>query len=207
MRDSSHPTFWEVRYEREDHLFGTEPSAFVRAQAHRIPSGASVVEVGAGEARTLVWCAREHDHRVTAVDFAANALANARHLAARHDVDLETIEADVRTWRPERRWDAAVVTFLHLLPDERVDVYALLRRIVRPGGWILGEWFRPDHLDGSYARMGPSAPDRMVSVHELRDAFASDDVVTCDAVDATLNEGAFLNGRAALARLVVRRAA
>jgi hypothetical protein len=36
-RASSHPDCWNTRYEREDHLFGTTPNAFVTAAAHRLP--------------------------------------------------------------------------------------------------------------------------------------------------------------------------
>jgi hypothetical protein len=36
-RASSHPDFWDTRYEREDHLFGTAPNAFVTAAGHRLP--------------------------------------------------------------------------------------------------------------------------------------------------------------------------
>ncbi|MFB6271755.1 MAG: cyclopropane-fatty-acyl-phospholipid synthase family protein [Salinibacter sp.] len=205
-RPSSHPDFWDVRYEREEHLFGTSPNAFVAQEAHRLPPESDVVELGAGEGRTLAWLAREQGHRTTAVDFSDEALATAKEWAERHDLALNTLPADVRTWTPDRQWDAAVVTFLQLLPDERLRLYRLLRQIVRPGGWIFGEWFRPEHLDGSYDRMGPSTPDRMVPVEEVRAAFADDDVLQCDPADVRLHEGALLKGKAAVVRGLVRRA-
>jgi len=204
-RASSHPDFWNTRYEREDHLFGTAPNAFVTAAAHRLPPESEVVEVGAGEARTLAWLAREHGHRTTAVDFSSKALATAAQWAEAHDLPLDTVQADMRTWRPDRQWDAAIVTFLQLLPDERPALYRLLRRIVRPGGWILGEWFRPDHLAGDYDRMGPSRADRMVPREEVRAAFG-DEIVRCNAADVHLREGRLLNGHAAVVRTVVHRA-
>lgn len=206
MRESGTPNFWDVRYSENDHLFGTGPSAFVAAHADRIPSGGSVVELGAGEARTLIALTRHGAHAGTAVDFSGEALAGARRLADRMDVDLETIEADVRTWDPgPRRWDAAVVTFLQLLPRERIHLYDLLHTVVRPGGWILGQWFRPDHLSGDYDRIGPSADDRMVPRSELLRHFADDHRVVCDERDVHLEEGEFLRGRAACVHLVARR--
>lgn len=204
-RASSHPDFWDTRYEREDHLFGTAPNAFVTEAAHRLPPESEVVEVGAGEARTLAWLARQHGHRTTAVDFSPEALATAAQWAEAHDLPLDTVQADVRTWSPDRQWDAALVTFLQLLPDERPVLYRLLRRIVRPGGWILGEWFRPDHLAGDYDRMGPSQADRMVPREEVRTAFG-DEIVRCHAADVQLREGPLLNGHAAVVRTVVHRA-
>lgn len=204
-RPSSQPDFWNTRYEREEHLFGTAPNAFVEGEAHRLSPNSEVVELGAGEARTLAWLVRKHGHRGTAVDFSEEALATADRWAQEYDLDLETVGADVRTWAPDRQWDAAIVTFLQLLPDERPPLYRRLRNVVRPGGWILGEWFRPAHLEGPYDRMGPSSPDRMVPVDELRAAFAADDLCRCERADVHLQEGALLNGRAAVVRLVVRR--
>jgi len=156
-------------------------------------------------ARTLAWLAREHGHRTTAVDFSDEALATARRWATAHDLPLDTTQADVRTWTPDRQWDAALVTFLQLLPDERPALYRLLRQIVRPGGWIFGEWFRPDHLQGDYDRMDPSWADRMVPVDEVRAAFADDEILRCDPTDVRLQEGPLLNGDAAVVRAIVRK--
>lgn len=204
-RASSHPDFWDTRYEREDHLFGTAPNAFVAQEASRLSPACEVVEVGAGEARTLAWLAHAHEHHTTAVDFSSEALATAAQWAEAHDLALDTVQADVRTWTPARQWDAALVTFLQLLPDERPALYRLLRAIVRPGGWILGEWFRPAHLTGPYDQMGPSRADRMVPVEEVRSAFAGEKIVRCDGADVHLREGSFLNGHAAVVRAVVHR--
>jgi trans-aconitate methyltransferase len=206
-RPSSQPDFWDVRYEQEEPLFGTSPNAFVAQEAHRLPPESDVVELGAGEGRTLAWLAREHDHRTTAVDFSEEALATATRWAHRQELALETVRADVRTWSPDRRWDVAIATFLQLLPDERRRLYRLLQQIVRPGGWILAEWFRPDHLDGPYDRMGPSTADRMIPVEEVRSAFSDEDILRCEPVDVRLHEGPLLKGAAAVVRVLVRRRA
>lgn len=204
-RPSSQPDFWDVRYEREEHLFGAAPNAFVAEEARRLPPECEIVELGAGEGRTLAWLAREHGHRTTAVDFSDEALATAVRWAEEFKLPLDTIQADVRTWTPDQQWDAAIVTFLQLLPDERPRLYQLLRNIVRPGGWIVAEWFRPDHLNGDYDRMGPSTADRMVPVEEVRAAFSDDEILRCDPVVAHLHEGPLLKGDAAVVRVLVRK--
>jgi hypothetical protein len=205
-RASSQPSFWDPRYAAHDHLFGAEPNAFVAAEAHRLPSHCTVVELGAGEGRTVAWLCAEQGHRGTAVDFSAPALRQADRWAEREGLPLQTVEADVRTWAPDRQWDAVIVTFLQLRPSERPALYRLMRTVVRPRGWILGEWFRPAHLtDDAYDRIGPSRADRMVPPDEVRQAFGDDHLHRCDAVDVQLNEGELLSGRAAVVRLVAQR--
>lgn len=204
-RSSSRPAFWDERYARAGRLFGTEPSAFVASvAAERLPGGADVIELGAGEARNLVYLAQAHGCRGTAVDFAGAGLRKARAWAEAEGVALRVIEADVRTWRPggEETWDAALVTFLHLLPRERPALYRLLQQLLRPGGLVLAEWFAKRHLQGGYARIGPSKADRLITPAELRRHFASGKIHRCDEADVTLDEGAVLQGRAAVVRLV-----
>lgn len=172
--------------------------------ADRVPPGADVIELGAGEGRNLVFLAETRDSRGTAVDFAPTALQQAEQLAAARDVPLDTVQADVRTWTPGTRWDVVIVTFVQLLPDERPRLYHLMRQIVRPGGRIFAEWFRPDHLRGDFARMGPSAADRMVPADEVRAAFEGFALERCEPVDITLQEGPRLRGPAAVLRLAAR---
>ena len=70
---------WNARFAREDFLFGEEPNAFLRTQAHWLRPGGSVLCVADGEGRNSVWLA-EQGFRVTAFDFAPNAVAKATRL-------------------------------------------------------------------------------------------------------------------------------
>ncbi|PQJ34147.1 SAM-dependent methyltransferase [Salinibacter sp. 10B] len=205
-RPSSQPSFWDERYAANDHLFGTEPNAFVASQVHHLPPGGDVLELAAGEGRTLAYVAEERGAACTALDFSRKALEVCEQWAHEYNLPMDTRMADVRTWTPDRQWDAVLVTFLQLLPDERTALYRTIRRSLRPGGIVIGEWFRPDHLSGNYDRLGPSTEDRMVPVAELRAAFGEDELLRCEPVDVTLEEGPLLRGEAAVARLVARRA-
>lgn len=204
-QEGSRPAFWDAKYEGEEPLFGTQPNAFIAEQARRIPSGARVVELGAGEARNLIYLAERYAHRGTAVDFSQAALQQARALAEARDTDLRTIHADLRTWSTDERWDAVIVTFVQLLPAERPPFYRLIRRIVRPGGWVIAEWFCPDHIKDDYASIGPPVVERMIAVDELHEHFAGDRILQCEPTDVHLEEGPVLRGRAAVIRFVAQR--
>lgn len=205
-RPSSRPDFWNVRYARHEHLFGLQPNHFVAAWADHLPSGVATVELGAGEGRNLVYLATRKQHRVTAVDFAPAALDEARALAAAHGVPMETVEADLRAWQPAAQWDVVLVTFVQLLPAERPPFYALIERILRPGGYLIAEWFRPAHLNEGFARIGPSQPDRMVPPEELRRHFAGHHLLHCAPADLYLADGPLLRGRAGVVQLAMRKA-
>ena len=205
-RAGSHPPFWDERYAANEHLFGGAPNAFVAAEADRIPRGSDVLELGAGEGRTLLWLAQERDVTGTAVDFSEEALRSGAAWAEREGLSMDTVQADVRSWTPPRQWDVVIVTFLQLLPDERPDLYETIRQSLRPGGVLIAEWFRPAHLSGDYDRLGPSTADRMVPPEELTAAFADDEILLCEAADVELEEGPILRGHAAVVRFIVRRA-
>lgn len=165
------------------------------------------MELGAGEGRTLIDLAERFGHDVTAVDFSPTALRDGKSLAETHGVTLRTIKADLRSWSPERSWDVAFATYVQLLPDERPAFFELMREVVRSGGWILGEWFRPAHLqDDQFARVGPSTMDRMVAIEELRDSFDEDEILLCEQADVELEEGPLLRGPAAVVQLIARKA-
>ena len=204
-RAGSHPPFWDERYAANEHLFGGAPNAFAASEADRIPRGSDVLELGAGEGRTLLWLADNRGVDGTAIDFSVEALTAGRRWAEREGLPLETVRADVRSWRPSRQWDAVIITFLQLLPDERPDLYETIRQSLRPGGVLIAEWFRPDHLSGDYDRLGPSTADRMVPPEELTAAFADDEILLCEAAGVELKEGPILRGHAAVVRFIVRR--
>ena len=43
--------------------------------------------------------------------------------------------------------------------------------MVRPGGWIIGEWFAPGQLTGGCSSGGPKDPDRFAPLDEIRRAL------------------------------------
>ena len=203
MTETGTGQFWDEQFAGEAFRYGTRPNAFVAAEAARIPVGAEVIAVGAGEGRNAVWLAAR-GYRVTALDLSGVGLAKTRKLAEAQGVAVETLHADVRTWHPNRTWDAAICTFLHLGPTKRPALYRALREALRPGGLLIAEWYRPEQRLLGYTSGGPPDVAMMVTEDELRSAFAGDDVLVAEAVEMDLEEGVH-QGRAATVRLIVRR--
>ena len=102
--------FWDQAFDTPHYKYGTEPNAFLRAQAHRLHSGSSVLVPGDGEGRNGVWLARQ-GHAVLSVDSSGVGLRKARELAAEQGVSLRTLQADLVAWTPApASFDAVVLT-------------------------------------------------------------------------------------------------
>ena len=198
--------FWDDRFARDEYVYGVEPNAFVRQATERwLPPAREVLDLAVGEGRNAVYLA-ERGHTVTAVDYSAEALRKTNRLAADTDVHVETIQADVRDWVPNRTWDDVVVTFLHLPPDERPALYALLQGVLRPNGHLIAEWFRPEQRTEGYTSGGPPDADMMITDDELRSAFPSEGIEYLESAEPTLTEGMH-QGPAATVRFVWRAGA
>jgi SAM-dependent methyltransferase len=200
------PSFWDERFGAPDtdYVYGTAPNAFLAAQANRLPTGAEVIALGAGEGRNAVYYARQ-GFTVTAADYAERGLAKTRRLAEKAGVSVETIAVDVTTWRPERPWDAVLIAFLHLPPADQPTLYRLIPKLLRPGGRLIATWFRPEQRTEGYTSGGPPRPEMMVTPAELEDYFSRGTTEMLETPEVTLDEGTHHRGPAAVVHFVWRK--
>jgi SAM-dependent methyltransferase len=201
MSDLAH---WEGRFAVPGYLFGTEPNAFLKLQAHRLRPGQLALAVADGEGRKGVWLA-EQGLDVLSVDFSPIALEKARALAVARGVRLRTEQVDLADWSwPVERFDIVVAIFIQFAaPGFRAGIFAGLKRALKPGGLLLLEGYRPEQLN--YRTGGPPDLERFYTRDLLEAAFA--DMADMEIVehDSVLNEGSHHVGMSALIDLVARR--
>lgn len=134
----------------------------------------SVIDIGGGASVLVDNLLGAGHHDVTVLDLSAAALATARErLGDPNDVDW--LEQDLFTWRPQRRWDVwhdrAV---LHFLVDDsdRARYVEQLRTALQPGGAF---------VIGTFAEDGPTEcsaqPVRRHSPHDLTDLLGDINIV------------------------------
>lgn len=196
-------TFWDQRYNGEEYRFGTEPNVFLKTALHLLRPHGTVLELACGEGRNAVAWAVEAGH-VTAVDASAVGIEKARRLAAERRVAVEWVQADLLAWRPTQRYDAVITSFLHTPVDQKRRWFSLMRDAVAPGGFIAGEWFRPEQRTDGYTSGGPPDPAMMVSADELRREFSGFHIELLEELVYNLNEGRGHGGPAAVIRVIAR---
>lgn len=195
---------WNERYSAPGYLFGTDPNAFLAAQAHRLRPGMRALVLADGEGRNGVWLA-ERGLDVLSVDVSPAAQDKARALAAARGVQLRFAQADLATWDMGRAdFDLVAAIFIQFAPPPLRDLLlARMQAALAPGGLLLLEGYRPEQL--AYRTGGPPAPEYMYTADLLRGAFAELTVLELVERDVVLDEGSAHRGMSALIDLVAQR--
>lgn len=194
---------WETRFGSPGYVFGTEPNAFLKRQAHRLHAGMSALSVADGEGRNGVWLA-QLGLEVLAIDYSPTALAKAQKLAQERGVRLRTEVADVTAWRwPQAAFDVIVAIFIAVDAADRPAFFANLKAALKPGGLLLMRSYRPEQLN--YKTGGPPDAARMCTREILQAAFGDLAEVDIREHDSVLNEGTAHVGMSALIDLVAKK--
>lgn len=195
---------WNTRYAGEGFLFGKEPNAFLKSQAILLRPGMKALAIADGEARNGVWLAQQ-GLEVVSTDVSEIAQAKAARLAQSRGVSLDLKLADAAGWEwPAEAFDLVAAIFIQFAsPAARERIFAGIRRILKPGGLVLLEGYRPEQLD--YGTGGPPQVENLYTAPMLRDAFASFEILSLSEYDAELQEGSAHSGMSALIDLVARK--
>ena len=195
---------WETRFGAPGYLFGTEPNAFLKSQAHLLRPGQRALSVADGEGRNGVWLA-EQGLDVQSFDFSPQAVAKARDLARQRGVTLKTEVADIFTWPwPTAAFDVIAAIFFQFTgPDTRERVFAGIKQALKPGGMLLMEGYHPRQL--TFGTGGPSNVANLWTRELLEGAFADFSSIQITEEDRALAEGHHHVGMSALVDFVGRK--
>jgi cyclopropane fatty-acyl-phospholipid synthase-like methyltransferase len=197
-------SIWDERYAGEEYHFGTEPNAFLYAQRALLKPGMSCLAVADGEGRNGVWLA-EQGLNVLSVDSSAVAQEKAQRLAAQRGVKMQFELADLMQWEyGTNRFDVVAAVFIQFAgPSQRGQMFANLKRCVKPGGLLLLHGYTPRQLE--YKTGGPSQVENLYTEASLRAAFSDWEILQLCEHDDIIREGAGHSGMSALIDLVARK--
>ena len=195
---------WNQRFAGDDYVFGTEPNAYLRAQASRWHPRNRVLCVADGEGRNSVWLAQQ-GFRVDAFDIAEIAIEKPSRLATQAGVTVnyQMADCDGFAW-PTEGYDGVAAIFVQFAePAVRERLFARMAECLKPGGALILQGYTPKQLD--YKTGGPSAVTHLYTTSMIREAFAKLHIIELREYEADLNEGNAHRGRSALLGMVARR--
>jgi cyclopropane fatty-acyl-phospholipid synthase-like methyltransferase len=199
-------SIWNERYAGEEYHFGIEPNAFLVEQRALLKPGMRCLAVADGEGRNGVWLA-EHGLEVLSVDSSHVAQAKAKKLAHERGVAMMFEQVDLLHWDwGENDFDVVVAIFIQFVTSpEREQMFAAIKRCLRPGGLLLLQGYTPRQLE--YKTGGPSQVQNLYTAAMLREAFADMEILSLHEHDSVIREGVGHSGMSALIDLVVRKRA
>ena len=167
-------SMWDARYEEKGALWGVEPNRFLAEIVDGLEPG-TALDLGCGQGRNSLWLA-SRGFTVTGLDLSPVAIAQARAIAAEHDVDATFESADLTSWDPDGRvWDLVVLTYLHLSGERRPVVHGAAKRAVAPGGLLVVIAHHRDNFENGVG--GPPVPDLLFTEQQLADDFADFEIL------------------------------
>jgi 2-polyprenyl-3-methyl-5-hydroxy-6-metoxy-1,4-benzoquinol methylase len=172
-------SFWEERWSRALHEHGDRvaqrpPNAHLTAELGDLRPGRAL-DAGCGHGSEALWLAAR-GWQVTAVDFAATALAHARSTAEAMGAGvaerIDWVEADLAAWTPRRdEYDLVVCLYLHVAGTVEEMVQRMARGVAR-GGTLLLVGHRP--IDPATGAATAAAGQVQVSVEAALAALEPD---------------------------------
>ena len=197
-------SMWDARYAQDGYLFGTEPNEFLVSQRHLLKPGMSCLAVADGEGRNGVWLAQQ-GLQVLSVEASAVALDKAKKLAQQRGVAIDFEQADLAHWQwGENRFDVAAAIFIQFAPPAlREQMFAGIKRCLKPGGLLLLQGYTPRQLE--YKTGGPPVAENMYTEALLRSAFGDMEIMHLREHDDHIGEGTGHSGMSALIDLVARK--
>ncbi len=165
MNDISQPAYWSALYQSNDAGWNKGRCAPPIARLLRegvMPAGAHIAVIGCGPGHEAFEAARL-GYRVTAIDFAPEAIAQVRAAAAEQHLELEAVEADIfdlaKRW--PGRFDAVLehTCFCAIDPARRVEYLEAVAGALRPQGLLCGLF---------YAHNRPAGPPFAIHEPEVR---------------------------------------
>lgn len=200
-------SFWDQQFSLPAFKYGQQPNRFLCEQAERLKPRSRVLLPGDGEGRNSVWLAGQ-GHHCTAMDSSRVGLDKAVSLAAQRGVSISVIHADLADWTPEpARYDAVVLTYVHLPQALRPLAHQRLMASLRPGGWFILEAFHPLQL--GYHSGGPKSQAMLYSADLIRADLdprvvpAHEEIMAWEG-EVLLDEGSGHQGLADLTRYLAR---
>lgn len=202
----------DSRYDTDDYIYGVKPNDFLVENLHHIPKG-HVLCLADGEGRNSVYLAQQ-GYQVTAVDYSSHAIEKAKKLAAKADVFVNYVCADLNDYTMTQQevakeamnnqeFSAIVSIFAHFPPALRNRLHEVIPTLLKSQGVYLVESYTPKQLD--YNTGGPKRAELMLSESILRTELPSLEFVQLREIERDVIEGSRHTGLSAVVQAIAKK--
>lgn len=181
-------TAWDKTYARVDYVFGKDPANFLVQQVNRLPKG-KALDIAVGEGRNAVYLAKK-GFSVDGVDISLVGLKKASRLAAENGVKIQTINADLNTYKIKPDTYSVILNFYYL----QRSLFSQIKAGLKKGGVIVFETHTMDQL--KLVKQGSWERDFLLEPGELRKVFSDFEILHYSETN---------DGKNAVASLVARK--
>jgi len=205
MSFAAQNTFWNMRFNKEEFIFGKEPNEYLVKQAKQyLKPGNTVLCIADGEGRNGVWLAKQ-GMRVDAFDVSDIALAKAKQFAKDNSVELSHTLCDTDGWNwQENSYDAIIAIFIQFAdPVMRERIFKQVCLSLKPGGIFILQGYTPKQLE--YKTGGPSAIEYLYTEKMICELVHKLNIMDLACYEQELSEGARHSGMSALLGLVAQK--
>ena len=190
-------TFWDVRYNTDDFVYGRKPNDFFASQIEELLPGKLLLP-GEGEGRNAVYAA-SCGWLVDAFDQSGVACEKALKLAEEFDVQINYQVSSLETFNFESQcYDVVGLSYFHAIPDLRQVLHTRVMESLKPGGIVLLEGFHTSQLGKNSG--GPQSLDLLFDREKILGDFKGLKTLQYEEILITLDEGQFHQGDASIVR-------
>lgn len=155
---------WDRRYADAELLWSAKPNRFLVAEVDDLAPGRAL-DLACGEGQNSCWLA-ELGWKVKGVDFSEVAIAKAQERAAREQLDVEFVCADLLEYEPDRdTFDLVLVFYLQIPAIERRRVLGRAVSALAFGGTFLLVGHDQTNLADGVG--GPRDPDLLYTPDDI----------------------------------------
>jgi SAM-dependent methyltransferase len=193
--------FWNERYSGDEFAYGVHPNEFLKEQIDDLDVGNALFPAE-GEGRNAVYAAKL-GWNVHAFDFSEKGRSKALNLARKASVELVYEISDYNSYDPKGcKFNFIGLFYTHADPSVRHSFNQKISNCLQPGGILVLEAFSKNQLGKTSG--GPKNSELLYSIDEIKDDFASLEIVLLKEEEVELHEGVYHEGSASVVRLVAR---
>lgn len=195
---------WDLRYSGDEYVYGTRPNNYLAYCLRNLKPG-NILFPAEGEGRNAVYAATL-GWQVDAFDQSDTGREKALKLAASQNVRIDYQLASLEEWQPwNKSYDCICLIFVHLPPELRRAVHLKMISALKPGGLVILEAFAKNQLLKTSG--GPKDSEMLYCEADLKQDFASMEIIELEEKQVILDEGSLHKGVANVVRLFARKKA